>query len=115
MRTNFQLLRSRAAEKLQNPRLRSISLTAFRHWGATMTYHYTRNILLVKKVLGHRRIQSTMKYTQVVHFKDDEFDVSTATTAEEAKELLSAGFDYVTERNDIMLFRRPKRFGSYAG
>ena len=52
-----------------------------------------------------------MKYTQLVHFKDDEFDVTTATTVEEAKEILEAGFDYITEKNDIMLFRRPKRFG----
>ena len=51
-----------------------------------------------------------MKYTQLVHFKDDEFEVVTATTVEEAKELLAVGFDYVTEKNGIMLFRRPKRF-----
>lgn len=51
-----------------------------------------------------------MKYTQLVHFKDDEFDVATATTVEEAKVLLGAGFDYITEKKDIMLFRRPKRF-----
>jgi len=31
---------------------------------------------------------------------------------EEAKELLKVGFDYITEKNGIMLFRRPKRFGS---
>jgi hypothetical protein len=29
-----------------------------------------------------------MKYTQLVHFKGDEFDVATATTVEKAKELL---------------------------
>jgi len=27
-----------------------------------------------------------------------------------AKQVLSAGFDYATEKNGIMLFRRPKRF-----
>ena len=75
-----------------------------------MTYHYTKNILLVKKLLGHKRIQNTMKYTQLVHFKDDEFEVATATTIEEAKQLLAVGFDYVTEKNGIMLFRGPKRF-----
>jgi len=35
--------------------------------------------------------------------------VATATTIEEAKELLGVGFDYITEKNDIMLFRRPKK------
>lgn len=52
-----------------------------------------------------------MKYTQLVQFEDDQFDVATATTVEEAEELLAVGFDYVTEKNGIMLFRRTKRFG----
>jgi hypothetical protein len=52
-----------------------------------------------------------MKYTQLVQFEDDQFDVATATTVEAAKELLAVGFDYVTEKNGIMLSRRPKRFG----
>jgi integrase len=50
----FQVLRRRTAQRLQNPRLRKISFNTFRHWGATMVYHYTRNILLVQKLLGHR-------------------------------------------------------------
>jgi hypothetical protein len=36
--------------------------------------------------------------------------MATATTVEEAKELLAVGFDYVTEKNGIMLFRKPKTF-----
>ena len=58
-----------------------------------MTYHYTKNILLVQKLLGHKRIQNTMKYTQLVHFESDEFELATATTIEEAKEFLAVGFD----------------------
>lgn len=97
---------------MKNPRLLSITFSTFRHWGATMTYLYTHgNILLVQKLLGHKRIQSTIKYTQLIQFKDDEFDIATATTVDEAKELLGGGFDYITEKNNIMLFRRPKRFG----
>jgi len=49
---------------------------------------------------------------RAINFKDDEFEVVTATTVEEAKQVLSGGFDYVTEKNSIMLFRRPKRFGT---
>lgn len=64
--------------------------------------------MLVQKLLGHKRIEDTMKYTQLVTFKDDEFDVATATTVEEPKKTLAVGFEYVTEKNGIMLFRRPK-------
>jgi len=53
-----------------------------------------------------------MRHTQLVHFKDEEFDVETALTIDEAKELLKTGFDYITEKNGVMLFRRPKRFAS---
>ena len=62
----------------------------------------------MKKLLGHKRIENTMKYIGMIHFKDDEFDVTTATTVEEAKQVLSAGFDYVTEKDGIMLFRSQK-------
>ena len=53
---------------------------------------------------------STLKYTQLIQFEDDEFDVATATNIEEAKELLAVGFNYITEKDNVMLFRRPKRF-----
>jgi len=56
-----------------------------------------------------------MKYTQPVTFKDDEFDVATATAVEEAKKTLAVGFEYATEKNGIMLFRRPKRLGATVG
>lgn len=106
----FANVRRRVAKLLENPRINAISFNTFRHWGATMTFHYTKNILLVQKLLGHKSITNTMKYTQLVHFKDDQFHVATATTVEEAKELLATGFDYITEKNGIMLFRKPKMF-----
>jgi hypothetical protein len=81
-----------------------------------MIAHYTNgNVLTVKKLLGHKRIQNSMKYIGMIDFKDDKFEVATATTVDEAKKLLTAGFDYVTEKSGIMLFRRPKRFSKYAG
>jgi hypothetical protein len=76
-----------------------------------MIAHYTHgNVLMVQKLLGHKNIKNTMKYIGLINFKDDEFEVAMATTVEEAKQVLSGGFDYVTEKTGIMLFRRPKRF-----
>jgi len=43
-------------------------------------------------------------------FQSEEFEVASATTVEEAKKILSTGFDYVIEKDGIMLFRRPKRY-----
>ena len=50
--------------------------------------------------------------TQLIQFKDGEYDVATATTVEEARTIVAAGYNYVTEKQGIMLFKRPKRFGS---
>ena len=78
-----------------------------------MIAHYTNgNVLIVKKLLGHKRVENSMKYIGMINFKDDEFEVATATDVEEAKKVLSAGFDYVTEKNGIMLFKRPKSSAS---
>jgi len=54
-----------------------------------------------------------MKYIGLIRFKADKFEVTTATTMEEAKKVLSAGFNYVTEKSGIMLFRKPKRFSAH--
>jgi hypothetical protein len=47
-----------------------------------------------------------------VKFEDNDFKVETATNVDQAKELLEVGFEYIAEKDGIMLFRRPKRFGS---
>ena len=108
----FMIVRKRATQNLQDPRIKKISFVTFRHWGATMVYHHTRDILLVKKLLGHKRIENTLKYTQLIEFRDDEYNVATATTVEETKKIVAAGFDYVTELNGIKIFRKPKRYVS---
>lgn len=110
MQGAFGNTRKKAAHNLQNPRLLSITLRTFRHFGATMLYHQTRDILLVKKLLGHKKIENTLKYTQLIQFKDSEYDAATATDIDEAKKLIGSGFEYVTDMNGIKLFRKPKRF-----
>jgi integrase len=88
-------MRKRTAELRRTHVYYQSSLRTFRHWGGTMIAHYTdSNVLTVKRLLGHKRIKNTMKYIGLVHFKDDESEVTTATSVEETKEVLSAGFDY---------------------
>jgi len=54
-----------------------------------------------------------MKYTQLIPLKEDEYDVTASTSIEEDQELLKVGFEYITERNGIKLYRRPKIFAKY--
>jgi len=92
---SFVRQRKRIAHKLGNPRLHQIHFHTLRHWKATMEYHKTKDILYVMQLLGHRKIENTLKYTQLVHFQDDEYVSKVATKTEEARQLLEAGFEYV--------------------
>ncbi|HEX9862886.1 MAG TPA: site-specific integrase, partial [Candidatus Bathyarchaeia archaeon] len=64
--------------------------------------------LHVMKMLGHRNIQNTLLYTQLISFENDEFRSATATTVQDAQKLIEAGFEYVCEFNEVKIFRRRK-------
>jgi hypothetical protein len=78
-----------------------------------MLAHYTNgNVLTIKKALRHRAIQSTMKYIGLLQFKDEDYEVATATTTKEIEQLAQAGFQKFDELNGIHVFRKPKRFSA---
>jgi hypothetical protein len=79
-----------------------------------IAYYTNGNTLTVKKLLGLKRLENVMKYIGLIQFKDDQFEVAAATTVDEAKILLAAGYDYIQEKSGIMLYRRPKRFAKYS-
>ena len=101
-------VRNRIAKKLAEPQLKKIRLYDLRHYFATMLYHKTRDILYVKQQLGHKRIETTLIYTHLVQFKDDEFHVSVGRTVEECCKLVELGFTYVCEVDGAKLFKKPK-------
>lgn len=107
-RWNYVQQRKRLAKKLQNPRLNQITFHTFRHWKATMEYHRTKDILHVKQLLGHKNINSTLIYTQLVSFEGDEYHVKVAKMVEEACKLAEAGFDYFTAIDGVQIFRKRK-------
>ncbi|MCD6445808.1 site-specific integrase, partial [Candidatus Bathyarchaeota archaeon] len=108
LETHFTQIRKRLAHKLQNPRLLRISFHTFRHWKATMEYHKTKDILHVMQLLGHRRIETTLIYTQLVNFEKDEYYSAAAHNIEEAKQLIESGFEYVCDMEGVKLFRKRK-------
>ena len=105
---NFYNVRKRAAAILKNPRLLNIHFHTFRHWKATMEYHRTKDPIHVQKLLGHRNIMNTMRYTQLVQFENDEYHSAVAKTIDEARQLVEGGFDYVTDIDGVKLFRKRK-------
>jgi integrase len=104
----FQRQRKKVAAKLQNPRIANITFHTFRHWKATMEYHKTKDILYVMKILGHRSINNTLVYTQLVDFKSDDYVSRVATNTNEACKLVEAGFEHVCEMDGNHIFRKRK-------
>jgi len=107
-RRNFIKRRERLAKNLQNPRINAITFHTLRHFKATMEYRRTKDILFVQKILGHKSIVNTMRYTHLVNFEGDEYVCKVARTVEEAKVLVEDGFDYVTDVDGMKLFRKRK-------
>ncbi len=105
----FRYYRNRTAEKMQNPNMKTIKLYDLRHYFATTLYHKTKDILFVKQQMGHKKIETTLVYTQLLQFdKDDNCTCKIAQTVEQATELIENGFEYVTEMEGLKLFRKRK-------
>jgi integrase/ribosomal protein L37AE/L43A len=104
----FRLQRTKIANKLKNDRILKIHFHTLRHWKATMEYAKTKDILHVMKMLGHRNIQNTLLYTQLISFQNDDFFSATAKTVIDAQKLIEAGFEYVCEFNDVKIFKKRK-------
>ena len=108
MGKTWRRLRKRVAEKLCNPSAKTIRVYDLRHFYATTLYHKTKDILLVKQQLGHKKIETTLIYTQLVNFGEDEFYSATANSVNEAAKLIEQGFEDVTEFDGVKLFRKRK-------
>lgn len=104
----WRISRKRAVKKTKLPELENIRLYDLRHYQATMLYHKTKDILYVKHVLGHKRIDSTLRYTQLINFESDEWTHGIAKTIQEACELITKGFEYVCDFEGKKLFRKRK-------
>jgi integrase len=108
MRRNFAKKRKRIAAKLKNTRFNQITFHTFRHWKATMEYYKTRDILHVKEILGHKSLNSTMMYTQLISFNDNEFTVAVAHSEEEVVKLAEAGFEFYCDYEKNKILRKRK-------
>jgi len=81
----YRRVRNSLAEKLGDMSLKSIRLYDFRHFKASMEYHRTKDLLYVKRLLGHKDLRTTLRYTQLIEIEGDEFHSATAKTVQEAE------------------------------
>jgi integrase len=104
----FRRQRKKLAFKLKNNDLLRIHFHTFRHWKATMEYHKTKSPVHVQYILGHKSLNSTQLYIQLLSFDSEDFYSAVAKTVEEARQLVEAGFDFVCQMNDVSIFRKRK-------
>ena len=109
MRRNYTRRRNVLSEQLVNPRLKRINFRTFRHWKATVTYHETKDILFVQRLLGHKSLKNTLVYTHLVDMDSDEsYVVKVASNIEEFTSLLESGFMYIVDYGDAKVLRKRK-------
>ncbi|MCZ2809572.1 MAG: tyrosine-type recombinase/integrase, partial [Candidatus Bathyarchaeota archaeon] len=101
-------LRNTVAEKLKDATFRTIRLYDLRHFVGTMTYHKTKDIIYTQRKLGHRNLKNTLRYVQLMDFEHEDFTSAVAGTLQEARQLVEAGFEYVTEMEGTKVFRKRK-------
>jgi hypothetical protein len=77
-----------------------------------MKYHKTHDPDHVKRLLGHRSLQSTEIYINmeqaVFNENDQQYHVKLAKTIDEACKLLEVGFEFVCDMEGAKLFRKRK-------
>ncbi len=109
----LNVAKRRLASSLCNPRLLQIHFHTLRHWKLAAYAHSVKDPFLVQMFARHKDMKSTQRYihyAEIVYQKGDrnQWTVRATKTMEEATELVSAGFDYVTEVVDFKLFKKRK-------
>jgi integrase len=107
-RAGYEVMKDNLAVELSKPRIKEIAFRSFRHWKATTEYAKTKDILHVKWLLGHKKIENTLIYTHLITFDSNDYLCKAVKTIEEATVLIEAGYEYVTSIDGIKLFRKRK-------
>lgn len=63
---------------------------------------------MLRTLMGHKKIETTLIYTRLRGFGEEEYICKTATTIEESRKLIEQGLEFVHEFNGIMIFRKRK-------
>jgi len=108
-RNCLDIVRKRQAGKLENPRLLKIHLHTFRHWKACHLYWKSKDILYTQSVLGHKSLNSTLRYARIVQWEaESDYLCRFSKSLAEASSLIEGGWEFVTDMDGGKLFRKRK-------
>ena len=109
--TTFMKQRNKLAKKLQNPRLKQINFHTLRHLQATLTYYESGgDILKVKYVLGHKKLDTIGRYAHYQAFRSEEYTVRRPQTRTEDDQLIENGFQFIRydQKHKEKVYRKRK-------
>ena len=112
LRSTFQELRNRTANKLVNPRLKQIHLHTFRHWKATTKMHECHDAWEAKQILGHKTIKSTEIYIHIDQMTSNyskQWSSLVTHSIEEETKAVNTGFDLVRAINETTAIYRKRK------
>jgi len=106
----YNVQRKKLAEEYQNTRLNRITFHTFRHWKGTMMVHLGNSLRYVQYVLGHKSLNSTMRYIHLAeaHYNEGakRYTVKEVREVEEAIPLMEEGYEKADEIDGVHLYRK---------
>ena len=103
---NYRHLRNSLAKKHNMPEIKQVQLYDFRRFKASKEYHLSRNILLVKQLLGHKHIDQTEKYISLFDEANITWIPVIAETDEEIKKCIQEDCILVCQANGKTFFKK---------
>jgi hypothetical protein len=102
--------RNKASQIHNDPTLKTIPMKNLRNYsGAQFYLNYERDAIGTMRHMRHKKLETTMHYLRaIVLDQEPEYISRTAKTIEEDMQLINAGFQYITERDGIKLYRKRK-------
>jgi hypothetical protein len=89
------------------PELKQVQLYDFRRFKASKEYHLSRNLLLVKQLLGHKHIDQTEKYTSLFNEQNITWIPVIARTQAEIEQAIKDDCILVCQADGITYFKKP--------
>jgi integrase len=108
LRRTFERARKRVARNTGNPRILQIHFHTLRHWKATTEFHKTNNVILVMKLLGHKCLNNTQRYIQLLPDLSDDFVCEVAHNTQEVCKLVENGYTYVQTIGNEHIYKKRK-------
>jgi integrase len=102
--------RNRLADDLKQLELKNIPMKSLRNYSGAQLYYLFPDPIAVMRHLRHKKLETTMHYLRAIALTNGEEDYvcKTAKTIQEDTQLIENGFQYVTERDGLKLFRKRK-------